>query len=68
MTAAYMAAKMAQQNQEAGLTSLGAPTANGFEEEKQRAPTYSNVYDAQVRTTSEYENPYDVSRRGTVTG
>ena len=34
MTAAYMAAKMAQQNQEAGLTSLNAPTANGFEEEK----------------------------------
>ena len=33
---------------------------------KERAPTYSNLYDATVRTTSEYENPYDVSRRGTI--
>tara|TARA_B110000285_G_C15108019_1_gene609210 strand:- start:640 stop:948 length:309 start_codon:yes stop_codon:yes gene_type:complete len=33
---------------------------------KQRLPTYSNLYDAKVRTVSEYENPYDVSRRGTV--
>lgn len=32
---------------------------------KERAPTYSNVYDAKVRTVSEYENPYDVSRRET---
>jgi hypothetical protein len=33
---------------------------------KQRLPTYSHLYDAKVRTVSEYENPYDVSRRGTV--
>lgn len=26
----------------------------------------SNAYDDKLRTTSEYENPYDVSRRGTV--
>ena len=34
--------------------------------EKERAPTYSNLYDAKVRNASEYENPYDVSRRGTI--
>ena len=33
---------------------------------KERAPTYSNLYDAKVRTTSEYDNPYDVSHKGTI--
>ena len=44
-----------------------ADTRSDFSDDmaKERNPTYSNIYDAKVRTVSEYENPYDVSRRET---
>lgn len=63
LTAAYMENKMIQQQNQTLATDEGGAAVDMT---KERAPTYSNVYDAQVRTTSEYENPYDVSRRETI--
>ena len=69
LTAAYM--KNAQAQQEVSLKKP-KKAANGNTSDysddmaHDRRPTYSNLYDAKLRTTSEYENPYDVSRRGTI--
>jgi hypothetical protein len=67
MTAAFLKSKNAQANLKKpkevvpdNKSDISDDMAN------QRNPTYSHLYDAKLRTVSEYENPYDVSRRGTV--
>jgi len=65
MTAAFMRNQQMQQDPK---NMAGNRSDYSDDMDKERAPTYSNLYDAKVRAASEYVDPYGVSRSGTVAG